>query len=67
SKRLLINDPNKYYLFKRENRSIIVHDNTKKYEILPLYAEVSLGENFATSGYLNIKVNRCESEYEDRT
>ncbi|PKY62790.1 hypothetical protein RhiirA4_489916, partial [Rhizophagus irregularis] len=37
------------------------------YEVLPLHAEVGIGESLATSGYLDIKVNGCEPEYEDRT
>ncbi|CAB4446777.1 unnamed protein product, partial [Rhizophagus irregularis] len=67
SERLLTHNPNKYYLFKRKNRSILVRDNTRKYEVLPLHAEVGIGESLATSGYLDIKVNGCEPEYEDRT
>src|SRR5689334_17457108 len=64
--RLLTYNPNKYHLFKCKNGSIIVRDNTTKYEILPLYAEVGIGENHATNGYMDIKIHRCKPEYEDR-
>src|SRR2546429_5241234 len=66
SERLLTRNPNKYHLFKRKNESIIARDNTTKYEILPLYAEVGIEENYATNGYMNIKIHGCEPEYEDR-
>ncbi|GBC00699.1 hypothetical protein RclHR1_39410001 [Rhizophagus clarus] len=67
SERLLIYNPYKCHLFKCRNRSIIVRDDTRKYEVLPLHAKIGIGENLATSGYLDIKVNGYEPEYEDRT
>ena len=56
SERLLTHNPNKYYLFKHKNRSILVRDNIRKFEVLPLPAEVGIGENLATSGYLDIRL-----------
>ena len=53
SEKFLTHKPNKYYLFKRKNGSILVRDNTRNYEILPLHAKVDIGENFATNGYLD--------------
>ncbi|GBB93276.1 hypothetical protein RclHR1_21400001 [Rhizophagus clarus] len=67
SERLLIYNPYKYHLFKHRNRSIITQDNTRKYEVLPLHAKIGIGENLATSSYLNIKVNGYEPEYKNRT